>query len=419
MKHHIPFSPSPLSLSNNSARKNRPPRSSPSPQLPVFPLIMILVHKQFPLSSPYAQHKRHPSAPPAVVVQPTRIPGLLSLSKPVQRQQQPRQRAKQPQPQPPSRSPRTTPAPEVLKPSPEISVKKSPARGRVQTKPKEKTTARSNSHSAVRGRRNNTRQQSPPISTSQAEVSPSPTYKSTKSNLFDPFLDDSPIHSQPSAAIPTLASRPSGKLARRRQPNLDSAPANPSKAIPVPRAFNSSSAPNLSRSEPGASRIRSRKVARDSFPICDDLTDTDESEDDSTPPATPTRPRTAPRFTLSLHDGPRTAPVTGPSSAFPFTDSFTSSPLAGRKHDKRKHHRIPSEGVFAMSSDEETSNYPRSDDGLKTLLGLTGGRLPLSEESEQEREAAAAAAVAAYFASSNFQNSPSPEELPPPSFAFV
>lgn len=59
------------------------------------------------------------------------------------------------------------------------------------------------------------------------------------------------------------------------------------------------------------------------------------------------------------------------------------------------------------------------DNDLKALLGLTAKRLPLSEELEQEREALAAAAAAAYFASSNFQNSPSPEELPPPAFAFV
>jgi hypothetical protein len=59
-----------------------------------------------------------------------------------------------------------------------------------------------------------------------------------------------------------------------------------------------------------------------------------------------------------------------------------------------------------------------SDDEPASLLRLTAKRGPLTDESEREREAAAAAA-AAYFASSNFQNSPSPEELPPPTFAFV
>ncbi|KAE9407982.1 hypothetical protein BT96DRAFT_933004 [Gymnopus androsaceus JB14] len=376
---------------------------------------MILVHKQqFPLSSPYAHHRRHPSAPPAVVVQPTRIPGLLSLSKPnkpQQSRQRPASKAKQPYPKP-------APAPEALKPSPEILVKSS-ARGR-QTKPKEKPTTRSSSHSAVRGRRNNARQQSPPLPTSQAEVSSSPTYKSTNSNLFDPFLDDSNVRSKSTrpASIPTLASRPSGKLARRRQPNLPSSnptPANsPSNAIPVPRKFNSASAPNLSRSEPSVSHIRLRnaKTSRDVFPICDDLTE-DDSEDDSTPPVTPTRLRPSPRFALNFDDGPRTAPITATPSGFPFTLSSSPSP-AGKKG--RKHIRTPSEGIFAMSSDEETAGG--HDNDLKALFGLTAKRLPLSEESEQEREALAAAA-AAYFASSNFQNSPSPEELPPPTFAFV
>ena len=44
---------------------------------------MIMVQKPIHLlSSPSTYHRRHPSAPPAVLVQPTRTPGLLSLSKP-------------------------------------------------------------------------------------------------------------------------------------------------------------------------------------------------------------------------------------------------------------------------------------------------------------------------------------------------
>ena len=64
-----------------------------------FPLVMMLVHKQPPLyhqSSLYQHntsisHRRHPSAPPTLIVQPTHTPGLLSLSKPkptLQRSQQ-------------------------------------------------------------------------------------------------------------------------------------------------------------------------------------------------------------------------------------------------------------------------------------------------------------------------------------------
>jgi hypothetical protein len=44
---------------------------------------MIMVQKPVHfLSSPSTYHRRHPSAPPVVHVQPTHIPGLLSLSKP-------------------------------------------------------------------------------------------------------------------------------------------------------------------------------------------------------------------------------------------------------------------------------------------------------------------------------------------------
>ena len=46
-------------------------------------LAMIMVQKPVHLlSSPSTYHRRHPSAPPVVHVQPTHIPGLLSLSKP-------------------------------------------------------------------------------------------------------------------------------------------------------------------------------------------------------------------------------------------------------------------------------------------------------------------------------------------------
>lgn len=253
----------------------------------------------------------------------------------------------------------------------------------------------------------------------------SPTYKSNNSNLFDPFLEDSNVRSQSTRpdSIPTLASRPSGKLARRRHPNLapNSTIANsPTKAIPVPRRFNSSSTLNLSRSEPSVSHIRlarNAKTSRDVFPICDDLTETeDDSDDDSSPPVTPTRLRPSPRFALNFDDGPRTAPITATPSGFPFGISPSPSPASKRV---RKHIRTPSEGIFAMSSDEEHMGLGGHDNELKALLGLTAKRLPLSDESEQEREALAAAAAAAYFASSNFQNSPSPEELPPPTFAFV
>lgn len=73
------------------------PRSLPSLPSPPPTLIMLMVQKQpaFSLSqSPTMfHHRRHPSAPPAVVVvHPTRTPGLLSLSKPQQQRSQRQQR---------------------------------------------------------------------------------------------------------------------------------------------------------------------------------------------------------------------------------------------------------------------------------------------------------------------------------------
>jgi len=67
------FPPRPSSL--------RLPLPTPSPHN--TSLTMIMVQKPHHLlSSPSTHHRRHPSAPPAVLVQPTHIPGLLSLSKP-------------------------------------------------------------------------------------------------------------------------------------------------------------------------------------------------------------------------------------------------------------------------------------------------------------------------------------------------
>jgi hypothetical protein len=67
-------------LASNAYIYSFPPSSLLSPTT----LAMIMVQKPVHLlSSPSTHHhRRHPSAPPTVLVQPTRIPGLLSLSKP-------------------------------------------------------------------------------------------------------------------------------------------------------------------------------------------------------------------------------------------------------------------------------------------------------------------------------------------------
>ena len=56
---------------------------------------MILVQKPHTLTlsqPPLHAHRRHPSAPPTVVVLPTRTPGLLTLSKPPRPPQRQNQR---------------------------------------------------------------------------------------------------------------------------------------------------------------------------------------------------------------------------------------------------------------------------------------------------------------------------------------
>ncbi|KAG6908161.1 hypothetical protein DXG01_005860 [Tephrocybe rancida] len=159
------------------------------------------------------------------------------------------------------------------------------------------------------------------------------------------------------------------------------------------------------------------------FPICDDLSDTD----DAAPP-TPTR-RSRPR----RRPAPTLPPVT------------TSAPHPQGKR-ARNHKRAPSDSgmIFAMSSDESGSEHPPSrahSNGYKAqvqqsaelnalfanlALARTGMRTPPPQAREAMYEAMARREVSGYtggrgtgqgyFASSSFQNSPSPEELPDPLF---
>ncbi|KAK2461295.1 hypothetical protein APHAL10511_006822 [Amanita phalloides] len=444
---------------------------------------MMLVHKHtvLPLSPSLAHaHRRNPSAPPAVIVQPTRTPGLLSLSKPPrpsppqQRLLHAQQRHQKAISRPRLASPATAapgkPTPALaqladsafsdfkLQSSAVASSTQSPQpRGRAHAKqPREKPIAnsriltRSSSNNSLRGRPS--RQPSPPslpqAKTSQAE---GPFARlSHSANLFDPFLDDASSHNPP----PTLSHKPSGKLARRRQPQTGSVagqlPSSPSpaasKAIPVPPLTTRTLALNISRSDPalshmprGQPRRRSSTagpLAFDVFPICDDMTDAgDLSDHKPSPPVTPTRPKAQKIF----RDGPRTAPAMGTFPSLPKPPS--SAPQQKTREGGRKHKRSPSEGVFNMSSDEDSSTGWNP--SVAALFQLTTGvqkaptraytsphKLPAPvtpkfardfppaavQAKERQYEKEAAEKVAGYFASSSFQNSPSPEELPDPLF---
>ncbi|KIY64651.1 hypothetical protein CYLTODRAFT_89014 [Cylindrobasidium torrendii FP15055 ss-10] len=309
---------------------------------------MLSVQKptsHFSHSPHLAMHRRVPSAP--VLIRTTPKAGMFEIQSPKHVQARPRAfktptapRRSIPAPQP------TTPPQAHLKPSPEIADKKhSPEkRGRQAAKPRESRPA--SSHSSVRGRRNNTRQPSPELT--QADVFSSP--------IAAPTAGDS----IPRTGAPKLTAQPSGKLARRRQPHQ-----TPTKPIAIPERVQPSP-PQMSRSVPPPA-----KHSIFNFPICDDS-----AEDLTTFPTTPTRKR--------YDDGPKTAPLVGTLSGFPFNVPATLP----RAIKRRNHQRSPSESFSDESSSDEQSvgSRPRS------------------------------AASAEAFASSTFQNSPSPEDLPMPAF---
>ncbi|KAF7318807.1 hypothetical protein HMN09_00216000 [Mycena chlorophos] len=304
---------------------------------------MMLVQKQphFPAlaPSPYLYtHRRHPSAPPvsAVVVQPTRTPGLLTLSKPVRKEHKSSPKPRQAVPA--SRSPKPAPAEAVppLKPAPEI-------RGR-QQHGKRNHQQRSSSHAAPSRRRQ-----------------PSP----------DPFKTAAP-------ALPP----------NKRQPSI---------SVPQPAA----PVAELSLPDPARRKLQ-RAATHDIFPICDDMTDVGSRPSTPTPRQRPelrlNEPRTPPRRSR-LPEPPLTAPVPSSTalSSFPFPTTSTpnSSPKRRPALAARRTKHL-SEGVMLPISFLQETPVPPT------------RRSQSSERQELED---------GFFASSQFQNSPSPDELPPPLFA--
>ncbi|KAI0322936.1 hypothetical protein OF83DRAFT_275009 [Amylostereum chailletii] len=435
---------------------------------------MIMVQKPVHLlSSPVVRHRRLPSAPPAVLIQPTRTPGLLSLSKPAQplapRSQQRQQQQRTPRPQksrganPNPRSPQPSkPQSQPAEPSDEASSKVTTAvatsdaplapkakaqtsaptdnspRGRQNGKASKDRSIPSTSHSSVpTGRRRQPHHQaSPPqpsVISSRADTLPNPAKRpdaarppssqSHNRNAFDLFRA-SPSDSDSDTALPTtssrqdpnamkLASRPTGKLARRRQVIPEPVTPTPSRAVPVPRGKNAGRAipaMNVSRSAPGVSSAPSKSVAafrpRDVFPICDDLTDVEEDG----PPVTPTREKSVTWQQRGLlEDGPRTAPLSSVFTGMPFF-ARTTTPTPSRR---RNHARSPSEGVFNMSMDEDSSTSSSTSDASEELKALVG-LLPRRRVASASPSARQKDVRPGFFASSTFQNSPSPDELPAP-----
>ena len=152
----------------------------------------------------------------------------------------------------------------------------------------------------------------------------------------------------------------------------------------------------MSRSAPKPTNMAPRPPRTFNFPVCDD----DLSEPDSagvpTPPATPLRRNT-----------------------FDHKASSLDAPASGQKG--RRHRRAPSEGVFTMSSDDELS--AGSEDFNQLLFSYARPRRPPVTPAPSftrvggmavAKELNGSPAGAPFFASSMFQNSPSPDELPNP-----
>ena len=168
---------------------------------------------------------------------------------------------------------------------------------------------------------------------------------------------------------------------------------------------------NLSRSVPTLSSMQSNGAIADVFPICDDLTDAedDDGHDDVFAPSTPVRStsgNTNWQQSTVYDDGPRTAPIATPRSGFPFNSKPVSTVTPERK---RQHVRSPSEGVFNLSMDEDSAPSSPTDasGGLKTQGSLPTRRRIASAASTSKKD---------FWASSKFQNSPSPDVLPVPAF---
>lgn len=159
-------------------------------------------------------------------------------------------------------------------------------------------------------------------------------------------------------------------------------------------------------------------VPWDSFPICDD-------SDDVTPPSTPVRESasvpskqtsevTWQQQALRVDEPPRTAPLSG-TFKFPVNQAASPTPAQRRRTHPRNHQRVPSEGMFAMSADEDSSCSEAAEE-LKALVGLFPKRREVPSRRTPSPAGDARTLLAGFYAGSVYQNSPSPDELPVPAF---
>lgn len=258
-------------------------------------------------------------------------------------------------------------------------------------------------------------------------------HRDQDSNIFDPFVSNSSSDNEVSEstspasdktlsfrAPPQLNSRPTGKLARRRQSG-QTENLTPSKPIPAGRKGHKHPSASLSMSSATfvtPQRPATRRVSTDAlpvadwddFPICDEVTviSTPLRESASVPPK-----RSSVTWQQNLiDDGPRTAPLSASFSyTFPPASMYATPSPATRS---RNHRRVPSDGVFAMSTDEDSSD---SSDELRSAVNQLslGGKQRL-QAPRRTPPPATDSAPASFYAGSLWQNSPSPDELPVPAF---
>ncbi|OSX61189.1 hypothetical protein POSPLADRAFT_1058119 [Postia placenta MAD-698-R-SB12] len=338
-----------------------------------------------------------------------------------------------------------------------------PLRGRQASKAA-KARRSASSSSRVPARRPS-HQPSPPPSTripSQAEVSSKRSPKLSRPAVAvaavdptDPFAVISPSTrdappSDPAKAgskgpafrLPSQLTQPSGKLARRRQ-LTSRQPSTPTPPKTAPRRKERVAALVGTVSDPLVPKLEATSVHKDDdlswngFPICDDSADLAD-DSDVTPPTTPIRDlcttpvkgvstlpvkggkarRPAMPFDRSAHSAPRTAPLSSAFGSYFVPPHPTSTPTPAQR--RRNHRRVPSEGVFNMSMDEDSSSSSTPDVFTFDRSPAPGSRRRMSTDltamNAVEGGHASSAPQPGFFAGSMFQSSPSPEELPPPSF---
>ncbi|KII87705.1 hypothetical protein PLICRDRAFT_176486 [Plicaturopsis crispa FD-325 SS-3] len=381
---------------------------------------MILVQKQPQLSSvmalggasmspAYSHHRRHPSAP---IVQATRTPGLLSLSKP-----------------PVVAHPRGKPH---RSPKPAHAQQQQGKERENRVENKEKTPSATTPDKCARGRqhakpKSHTRQPSPPTSTSpprqhqprtpsQAEATHSSNNLSDSD--FDPFIVT------PSSDKASVAKRE----ARNKPVKRPQVPASASFSVATPTPISKSQPRRIPLPRPVS---LPHAAIPSPFPVCDD-NDDDELSTPTTPPSpvvhrSLTTPSPAMHGSLPTHSfststpqaqkkkptintarsygyasegAPHTAPLSSATTTrFPFARTPSPSPAPSRQSDVQRAKKWQ-----GMSLEEKEAQFEQE---AFAKYGIP---------TRADRAAEKAAQQKGFFASSTFQNSPSPEELPDPNF---